>query len=67
MLTTALTIGPLWLSTDQERRKRIYLNCQMDHVSEVVKTYVTSFCYVIKGTSGVNLMQIQFGIKHSFL
>lgn len=34
MLTTALTIGPLWLSTDQERRKRIYLNCQMDHVSE---------------------------------
>lgn len=40
MLTTALTIGPLWLSTDQERRKRIYLNCQMDRVSEDVRHFI---------------------------
>lgn len=47
MLTTALTIGPLWLSTDQERRKRIYLNCQhgqMDHVSEDVRHFIL-LCY----------------------
>lgn len=41
MLTTALTIGPLWLSTDQERRKRIYIyNCQMDHVSEDARHFI---------------------------
>lgn len=44
MLTTALTIGPLWLSTDQERRKRIELNCQMDHVSEDVRHFIL-LCY----------------------
>lgn len=44
MLTTALTIGPLWLSTDQERRKRIYLNCQLDHVSEDVRHFIL-LCY----------------------
>lgn len=44
MLTTALTIGPLWLSTDKERRKRILLNCQMDHVSEDVRHFIL-LCY----------------------